>query len=66
MAADSQAAFSADQVIVAAYEGLLGRGPDAEGRENYARLLRAGVPLAEVLRGLCRIAGIRLRAGSNA
>jgi SAM-dependent methyltransferase len=50
-AADGRAAFSAAQVVAAAYEGLLERAQDAAGRENYARLLRAGAPLAEILRG---------------
>lgn len=51
MATRTQATFSAEQIVAAAYEGLLGRAPDEEGRANYTRLLRDGNRLAEVLRG---------------
>jgi len=61
MVTDTEPKFSAEQVVAAAYRVLLGREPDAAGREMHERRLQAGDSVDTVLQGFVASTEFALR-----
>jgi hypothetical protein len=53
--------LSMEDVLNAAYKGLLGREPDETGFGHYLIELQNGTPLSEVIRDLIRSSEFRAR-----